>query len=136
MIRSLLLLLALCGSGIVLAEEWRVQIADPYIDIHTGPGRGYPVFHVVEEGAWITLIKRRTQWIKVRTPRGQLGWVHRQQLARTLDESGSYVALEERTLEDFFRPHGEVGVMIGELDNITSLTVHGGYALPRTCNWT
>lgn len=128
MIRGFFLLLALACSGMVTAEEWRVQIADPYIDIHTGPGRGYPVFHVVEEGAWITLIKRRTQWIKVRTPRGQSGWVHRQQLARTLDESGSYVALEERKLEDFFRPHGEVGVMIGELDNITSLTVHGGYA--------
>ena len=128
MVRALFTLLALVCSGMVMAEEWRVQIADPYIDIHTGPGRGYPVFHVVEEGAWITLIKRRTQWIKVRSPRGQEGWVHRQQLARTLDETGSYVALEERTLEDFFRPHGEVGVMVGELDNITSLTVHGGFA--------
>lgn len=128
MMRYMLLFFGLCCAAVVAAEEWRVQIADPYIDIHTGPGRGYPVFHVVEEGAWITLIKRRTQWIKVRSPRGQEGWVHRQQLARTLDETGSYVALEERTLEDFFRPHGEVGVMVGELDNITSLTVHGGFA--------
>ncbi|MCC1496676.1 outer membrane beta-barrel protein [Alcanivorax sp. 1008] len=118
----------MCAPALVMAEEWRVQVADPYIDIHTGPGRGYPVFNVAEQGAWVTLIKRRTQWIKVRTPRGQTGWVHRQQLARTLDETGNYVALEERSLEDFFRPHGELGVMVGELDNTTSLTVHGGYA--------
>jgi hypothetical protein len=128
MIRLVVLLFGLCGALTVSAQEWRVQVADPYIDIHTGPGRGFPVFHVVEEGGWITLIKRRTQWIKVRSPRGQEGWVHRRQLARTLDETGNYVALEERSLADFFRPHGEAGVMVGELDNITSLTVHAGYA--------
>lgn len=128
MIRLVVLLFGLCSVLTVSAQEWRVQVADPYIDIHSGPGRGFPVFHVVEEGGWITLIKRRTQWIKVRSPRGQEGWVHRRQLARTLDETGNYVALEERSLADFFRPHGEAGVMVGELDNITSLTVHAGYA--------
>jgi uncharacterized protein YraI len=30
-----------------------VRIADPYIDIRTGPGRGYPIFHVVERGKLI-----------------------------------------------------------------------------------
>ena len=128
LIRRVLLLLLICVPAVVLGEEWRVQVADPYIDIHTGPGRGYPVLNVAEQGAWVTLLKRRTQWIKVRTSRGQIGWVHRQQLARTLDETGSYVALEERSFQDFFRPRGELGVMVGELDNITSLTVHGGYA--------
>jgi opacity protein-like surface antigen len=127
-LKRLLFFLLLCFPLMSLAEDWRVQVADSYADIHTGPGRGYPVFNVVEQGAWLTLIKRRTQWIKVRTARGQEGWVHRQQLARTLDETGSYVALEERSLADFFRPHGEIGVMVGQLDGITSLTVHGGYA--------
>jgi len=118
----------------------RVQVADPYIDVHTGPGRGYPVFHVVEQGAWIEVIKRRTQWIKVRTPRGREGWVYRQQLARTLDETGEYVALEDVSQEDFFRRHGELAVMLGEFDGITSLTVSAGFAftenLQLDLSWT
>lgn len=106
----------------------RVQIADPFIEVHTGPGRGYPIFHVVEQGAWVHVIKRRTQWIKVETPRGRTGWVYREQLARTLDETGEYVALEDTSLEDYFRRHGELGVMIGELDGITSLSVVAGFS--------
>jgi uncharacterized protein YraI len=136
-----LLLLAMY-SGAISADDREIQVivADPYIDIHSGPGRGYPVFHVVEEGARVTLIKRQTQWIKVRTPRGREGWVHRRQLARTLDDTGEYVALEEIGQQDFFRAHGEVGVHIGEFDNATSLTVYGGYAftenLQINLNWT
>lgn len=123
---ALLLLAATCVHAVQKAAQ--VQIADPYIDVRTGPGRGYPVFHVVEQGAWIEVIKRRTQWIKVRTPRGREGWVYREQLARTLDASGEYVALEDVSLEDYFRRHGELAVMLGEFDGITSLTVNGGFA--------
>jgi SH3 domain-containing protein len=110
------------------AEAIRVQVADPFIEVHTGPGRGYPIFHVVEQDAWIQVIKRRTQWIKVQTPRGRTGWVYRDQLARTLDETGEYVALDDTSLEDYFRRHGELGVMVGELDGVTSLSVTAGFA--------
>lgn len=106
----------------------RVQVADPFIEVHTGPGRGYPIFHVVERDAWIQVIKRRTQWIKVQTPRGRTGWVYREQLARTLDETGQYVALDDTSLEDYFRRHGELGVMVGEFDGVTSLSVTAGFA--------
>lgn len=134
------LLITMAGHATAGESELQVIVADPYIDIHTGPGRGYPIFHVVEQGARITLIKRRTQWIKVRTPRGRLGWVHRRQLARTLDDTGEYVALEEIDQQDFFRRHGEAGVHIGEFDKATSLTVYAGFAftenLQVNLNWT
>ena len=119
--------LLLCVLALTASASERVQIADPYIDIRTGPGRGYPVFQVAEQHEWIEVLKRRTQWIKVRTRRGREGWVYRQQLARTLDETGEYVAMEDIGQEDYFRPHGEVGVLLGELDGITALTVMAGY---------
>lgn len=121
-----LVLVWLCSAA--SAEALQVIVADPYIDVRTGPGRGYPVFHVVEQGGQVELVKRRTQWIKVRTPRGREGWVSRQQLGRTLDETGAYVALEDLSQRDFTRPHGEMGVMLGELDGVTAITVRLGYA--------
>ena len=30
--------------------ERKILIADPFIELHSGPGRGYPIFHVVERG--------------------------------------------------------------------------------------
>lgn len=138
---GLALLLAFCPVGVSARDKAiQVQVADPFIDVRTGPGRGYPVFHVVEQGALIKVLKRRTQWIKVRTPRGRIGWVYREQLARTLDGTGSYVALEDTRFEDYFRRHGELAVMVGELDNVTSLAVSVGFAftdnLQADLSWT
>jgi len=48
-----------------------VTIADPFIELHTGPGGGYPVFFVAERGEEIALIRRRTEWFLVRVARGQ-----------------------------------------------------------------
>ena len=53
--------LALCLVAAVLqlglaapshaADEYRtVTVADPYLEMRTGPGRGYPIFHVIERG--------------------------------------------------------------------------------------
>ncbi len=39
------------SSTAVAADEYRkVSVADPYLEMHTGPGRGYPIFHVVDRG--------------------------------------------------------------------------------------
>ena len=65
----------------------RVKVAEPFVEIHTGPGRGYPVFHVVERDAPLTLEYRRAGWIKVSTVRGRVGWVPREALLATLDGS-------------------------------------------------
>ena len=44
----------------------RLRVADPYLEMHTGPGRGFPVFHVAERGAWVRIELRHTEWFKVR----------------------------------------------------------------------
>ena len=110
------------------ADAMTVTIADPFIELRTGPGRGYPVIHVVEKGQSVVLIQRRTQWVEVQAPRGHRGWVSRAELGRTLDATGEYLALQERSLSDYFRPHGEFGVGVGEIAGTTALTVQGGWA--------
>ena len=56
----------------------KILIADPFIELHTGPGRGYPVFHVIERGREVTIVKRRTDWFELRTDRGIEGWAPRE----------------------------------------------------------
>ena len=63
------------------AEEYRtVSVADPYLEIRTGPGRGYPKFYVVDRGETVEILKRKTDWFKVRAANGKEGWVEREQI--------------------------------------------------------
>ena len=39
-----------------------VAVADPYLEMHTGPGRGYPIFHVVDRGDSVQIVKQKTYW--------------------------------------------------------------------------
>ena len=64
----------------VAVNSDRLQVADPFLEVHTGPGRGYPVFYVVEKGQWVVVEFRRTDWYRVRAEGGQTGWVPRKQL--------------------------------------------------------
>jgi len=54
----------------------RVQIADPYIELRTGPGRGFPIFFVAPRNEWIEIELRHTDWFRVRTEDGKTGWVN------------------------------------------------------------
>ncbi len=72
------------------AYEPSAVVSDPYLELHTGPGRGYPIFYVAGQGDKITLLKERTEWYKIRTPRGKEGWVNVAQLRNTLDLDGGF----------------------------------------------
>lgn len=111
------------------AAHVRVEIADPYIELRTGPGRGFPVFHVEERGAQIDLLERKTRWFKVRTDKGIEGWVDRGQLERTLDPDGERVQLKDATLDDYTQRRWEFGLMTGEYGGANAISAYGAYAL-------
>ena len=59
--------LAACGLLFFLAsltsawgENLSVSVADPYLELRTGPGRGFPVVQVVERGETVEVETRRT----------------------------------------------------------------------------
>jgi hypothetical protein len=110
------LLVAATAAGAERHErQYReVAIADPYIDLHTGPGAGYPIFFVAERGEQIELLMRRTDWFKVRVPRGEEGWVHRDQLKTTLNPDGEPFDLPEPGLEDYAARRWEFGALYGD----------------------
>jgi len=110
----------------------RVVVQDAYLELRSGPGRGYPVFHVVDRGADVALLRRRTDWIKVRDAGGQEGWVNRSQLEQTLAPDGSAVTLPAPTPEDRTGHRWEIGLVTGDLDGASVVSVSGAYALTRT----
>ena len=127
---KLLLLISHClFSGLVYgAERYREAIiADPYIELRTGAGRGYPVFLVVERGASILLLKRKTDWFKVRTQDKQEGWVDLHQLQETLAPSGEKSRFEQIVFADFIAHRWETGVTGGDYGGARVITLYGGY---------
>lgn len=126
MVLSILSFSALAEDG-----QTRVQVADPYLELHTGPGRGFPVFYVVDRGEWVALLKRHTDWFKVKTEKGKEGWVSRDQMENTLSEAGIKTTFRDTLFDDYILRRVEFGFGAGQLDSDALLTAHVGYGISQ-----
>ncbi len=125
-----LTLLALAPATEAADEVLRkVAVADPYLEMHTGPGRGYPVFNVVDRGEQVEILMQRTDWYQVRTDRGIEGWVDQAQMELTLNPDGSEVGFARATLEDFTNAKWETGILAGDFGGANIVSLYGGYSL-------
>jgi len=113
-----------------LAEYQKTTINDAFIELHTGAGRGFPVFHVEEKGEEIHIIKKKTQWYKVLTKKGHRGWVHEDKMAKTLLSENQLFNIANSKQIDFQKKRWEVGVLTGDFGGATTLSMYGGW------NWT
>jgi len=109
----------------------QLQVADAYLELHTGPGRGFPVFFVVERGASVVVELRRTDWFRVRAAGGQVGWVPRAQLERTLTEAGIGKSFRDILLDDFLARRVEFGGAGGRFGGEPLLKLWLGVRLAR-----
>ena len=109
------------------ARYQEVVVADPYLELHTGPGRGYPVFHVVERGASVEILKRRTDWFKVRTEDRREGWVAREQMLNTLQPTGALTQFNDGSLEQFAEHRWQVGFLAGDFDGASVISGYGAW---------
>lgn len=131
----LLCLLLFAATATLAEEEVRVLVADPFIELRTGPGGGYPVFYVVERGGDISIIKRKTSWFKVRAANGKEGWVDRQQMELTMAPDGSAVDFADPRFEDVTKSHWEAGLFSGEFDGAALISLYGGYAFSENLSF-
>ena len=118
------------SSGLASAQdpEQQVVVEDPFIELHTGPGRAYPVFYVVERQERVTLVSRRTDWFKVRAPRGQEGWVSLEQLQQTFQLTGEPVEVPSFSLADYADRRWEIGALYGDFDGANVISTYGAYS--------
>ena len=133
--RAIAIALSLLFAPAVHAAEEsleRLQVMDPYIELRTGPGRGFPIFFVVERNEWIEIELRHTDWFKVRTAGGKEGWVDRMQLENTLTEAGSRKSFRDILLDDYLRRRLEFGGAVGHFDSDPMLKLWASYNIADT----
>jgi len=114
------------------ADTVVLNVADPFIEMHTGPGRGYPVFNVVEQGESIEVLKRKTNWYEIRTADNKTGWTKAAQLEHTLKPTGLPVDLPEVSHGDYLKSSWRVGFSGGQLEGASTFSLTAGY---RPLRW-
>jgi hypothetical protein len=110
----------------------RVQITDPFIELHTGPGRGFPVFFVAAKEEWIVIEMRHTDWYKVRTEGGKIGWVNRRQLQTTLTEGGGLKTFRDVAVDDYLARRVQLGASWGRFKSEPMLKLWTNYRMSDT----
>ena len=121
------LLSLIAGVSRAQEEVQQVVVEDPFIELHTGPALAYPIFYVVDRGERIEVLLRRTDWFKVRAPRGQEGWVTSIQLQQTLQPSGLPVEVPTFTLADYVERRWEVGGLYGDFGGANIVSIFAGF---------
>lgn len=113
--------LAILSIGQALAsdaqEPLRLEVIDPYVEMHSGPGRGYPVFYVIEQGEKIEVITRRPGWYEVRTKNGKTGWTTASQISRTIQMTGEPADLPTVSYGDYLKNRWRVGFNSGQFSS-------------------
>jgi Bacterial SH3 domain len=110
----------------------KLTITDPYIELRTGPGRGFPIFYVAARDEKIEILLRHTDWYKVRTENGRVGWVTRTQLESTITDAGGRKTFRDIALDDYLNRKLELGAAWGRFKHEPMLKVWTGYRLSDT----
>lgn len=129
---KLLLIVILCVLHIAASaandeEKLYLQVLDPYIEVHSGPGRGYPVFYVVSRDEWVEVLHRRTDWFKVRTPDEKEGWVSVSDMVMTLTPAGARTDITDPGEEDFRVRNWEYGVVGGDFEGASAISFYAAW---------
>jgi hypothetical protein len=129
--RLLALLLVLQAFTLIPAQAKErlveVIVTDPFIEMHSGPGRGYPVIYVVGRDDTVTILYSHTDWYKVRASKGQEGWVRRDDLARTVLASGEPAPIAP--YPDFAAHRWELGAGYGVFNHQNLVTTYADFGL-------
>ncbi|MFC6633579.1 outer membrane beta-barrel protein [Microbulbifer taiwanensis] len=104
-----------------------ITVGSPYVNIYTGPGRGYPIFHVAEYGEKLWLLKRRTDWVKVYAHRDKSGWVRIVDLQEVYGEDGELVRVPLPDFSDVDSQHFHLGFSYGDFAGASSMGATLGY---------
>jgi opacity protein-like surface antigen len=128
--KILFLLAIILASPRLFAETSQavtLHIEVPFVELHSGPSAGYPVVHILEKNEDVTVLVKRTSWLKVKDKRGNEGWIHENDLLG-LSQYGEAIKQGDDFQQSFKNRDVEGGVMYGDLEGANFYNVYLGYA--------
>ena len=108
----------------------QLVVTEPYVEMHSGPGRGFPVVYVVGRDDEVTVLYSRTDWYKIRAASGREGWVRRADLARTVLASGEPAPIPP--YPDFATHRWEIGAGYGVYNRQNLVTAYGDFGITNS----
>lgn len=134
----LLAVIMVCFNGFVSAQESNSEIIAsalspsivievPYIELRSGPGRGYPITQVIEQGESVFVLVKRTAWFKVQDKRGNQGWFHQDSLLNFSFKQQPVISAQQ-TNDDYLSRIWEIGVGYGEFEQADFYRLSLSYA--------
>jgi hypothetical protein len=124
-----LLITCFAAQAGAATEYLQLFVAEPFLELHTGPGRGYPVFHVVPRDESVDVLKRRTDWFRVRTERGVEGWASQEQMRLTRLADGTPFTFDLGDRAGFAAHRWEMGIFAGDYGGATLISAYGSFSL-------
>jgi len=127
---ALILLLQTFPFGVAVAAKrplLQLVVTAPYLEMHSGPGRGFPVVYVVGRDEVVTVLYSRTDWFRVRAPLGAEGWARREDLAATKLENGEAAPIP--AYPDFSSHRWEFGAGYGVYNRQNLVTSYVDFGL-------
>lgn len=121
-------LLAYAKNVVADDKPIELQIQVPYIELHSGPGVGYPIINVIEQGESVQVLVKRTSWLKIKDQRKNIGWLNQNDLFG-LTKKGKKIVQTELTATDFQKRAYEAGVMYGDFEGADFYNIYLGYTL-------
>jgi len=106
-----------------------VAVVEPFLELRTGPGRGYPIFHVIDRGESIEVLMQRTYWFQVRSAKGVTGWVHETEMSLTLNPDGTEADFSPANQQDLIDSKWEIGLLAGDFGGANMVSMYGAYSL-------
>jgi len=108
----------------------QLVVTAPYLEMHSGPGRGFPVIYVIGRDEIVTVLYSRTDWYKVRAPHGEEGWARRTDLSTTLLADGEPAPIPP--YPDFSSHHWELGAGYGVYNRQNLVTAYADYSMTES----
>jgi len=122
--RVLIYFILFFSAANVLAESYTVN--SQYMELKTAAGRAQPIFSVVEKNETFIILKKKTDWLKVKSESGNSGWVNQADFFQAIGVAG----FSER--KSHVSSKWELGLSGGKFGSENSYGISvGNYLLPE-----